>query len=68
MVHNSLTSAHRQFLISITNGIPELELLDVAQAKVLPAISWKLENINNLAKNNPQKHKIILDELVKILQ
>ena len=68
MVHNSLTSAHRQFLISITNGIPEWELLDVSLAKILPAISWKLENINSLARNNPQKHKIILDELVKILQ
>lgn len=68
IVHDSLTSAHKQFLISITNGIPEWELLDVAHANVLPAILWKLENINNLAKNNPQKHKIMVNELVEVLQ
>ena len=54
--------------LSVTNGIPQWELLDVAHANVLPAILWKLENINNLAKNNPQKHKIMVNDLVEILQ
>ncbi len=56
-----MPKAHRRFLLSVKAGAPEWELLDVPGASGLPAIRWKLENLDKLERGKR-------DELLKVLQ
>jgi predicted nucleotidyltransferase component of viral defense system len=51
---------HKRFLISVKRGEPEWALLDLAGAKDLPAVQWKLEN---LAKLGAEKRAQLLKGL-----
>lgn len=31
--------------------------------RIMPSVKWKLQNISNLKKSNPQKHKAGLEKL-----
>jgi hypothetical protein len=48
----SLTSDERQFLRSLASAEPRWELLDVEHAQQLPAIKWKVQNLQKLAREN----------------
>ena len=63
-IHSKLTEEDRLFLMSFKEGIPDWELLNVKNAKELPAILWKLQNIEVLRKKNSKKH----DEMLKTLE
>lgn len=39
---------HRRFLISFEAGTPDWELLDVPHAKTLPAVQWKMRNLEKV--------------------
>lgn len=58
-VSTKLTSEERRFLISLKEGSPEWNLLDLPGIENLPAVQWKLKNIQNLKKTNP-KNTVIL--------
>jgi len=60
------TERDHAFLISFKNGDPDWTLFDYPSAAVLPAIRWKLQNINKLAKNQA-KHAEQLDKLKQVL-
>jgi predicted nucleotidyltransferase component of viral defense system len=62
-----LTDADRSFLLSFKRGTPEWNLFPHARLKDLPAVQWKLENINKLILGNPKKHTELLKNLKKIL-
>jgi predicted nucleotidyltransferase component of viral defense system len=51
----SLTSDERQFLLSLANAEPQWELLSVKHARQLPAIKWKVHNLQKLAQENKAK-------------
>jgi predicted nucleotidyltransferase component of viral defense system len=56
----SLTDAERRFLVSLKEGKPNWALLAIPGADALPGVRWKLQNI---AKMDPDKHRIALDAL-----
>ena len=67
IVHSSLSLEDRLFLVSFKEVDPIWEFLPISNAKDLPAVRWKLQNLEKLKKENPQKYKVLLDTLVKTL-
>jgi len=59
-LHESLTQADRNFLLSLKNLKPDWKIYDFER---FPNIGWKLENLKILKENNPEKHKRLLDAL-----
>lgn len=59
----SLTPDERQFLMSLASAEPQWELLGVNHAQRLPAIKWKVQNLQKLAKENNAKLRAQADEL-----
>ncbi len=51
----SLATAERQFLMSLADAEPQWQLLDVEHAQELPAIKWKVQNLQKLAIENKAK-------------
>jgi len=56
-VHKSLIDGDRKFLLSFKKGEPVWELLPLPDLKNLPAVQWKLINIQNLIRTKPHKHE-----------
>lgn len=48
-----LTSHHREFLIGLTQAQPDWSLLKCPHASDLPALKWKLANLEIFRKNRP---------------
>jgi hypothetical protein len=48
----SLTEQHREFLISLVRAEPNWSLMPYEHLSELPAIKWKLLNLEKLRKNN----------------
>jgi predicted nucleotidyltransferase component of viral defense system len=46
-IHNLLTDEDKEFLLSFKSGTPKWELSGIDNLQVLPAIKWKLLNIQN---------------------
>ena len=67
VVHSSLSFEDRIFLLSFKEVDPIWELLSVRNTKDFPAVQWKLQNLGKLKKENPHKHKVLLDTLHKTL-
>jgi len=65
-LQSHLTAKDRAFLLSFKQGAPDWSLFDYPNAKDLPAIQWKLLNINKLAKNK-KKHEEQLKKLENVL-
>ena len=66
-INSSWTETDKNFLLSFKKGAPDWELLPIPVLKDLPAIKWKLENINKLIRDNPTKHAELLDKLKKVI-
>ena len=62
-IHKSLTNDEKEFILSFKSGDPDWTLFPI-KIEPLPAIRWKLQNIQKLKIKNPQKHK----ELYKVLK
>ena len=48
-------------------GDPDFDAIDRPQAAELPAVRWKLINVNKLKADNPKKHAAQGEELEKLL-
>lgn len=46
----------KRFLLTLHDGTPDFEAIDRARAANLPAVRWKLMNLEKLRKDNPDKH------------
>lgn len=66
-VQSKLTNSDRQFLMSFKDGNPDWEKLTVKNARELPAVHWKLQNIERLKHDNPKKHKEMVSVLENVL-
>ena len=66
-VQSKLTNSDRQFLMSFKDGNPDWEKLSVKNARELPAVHWKLQNIERLKHDNPRKHKEMVSVLENVL-
>lgn len=67
-INEALSEQDRQFLISFEAGEPRWELFPLDIIQELPAVKWKLLNIRKLKKENPKKHRNLLELLTKILE
>lgn len=67
MIHLSLSNAHKQFLLSVTEGNPDWKLVNIPNRENFPGILWKLENIKKLISINPEKSKQIVKSTKSIL-
>lgn len=64
IIRQSLTENEKSFLISFKNKLPEWNLLGLDGIDNMPAVKWKLENLNRMS---PAKHKAALLKLEKYL-
>ena len=54
-IHQGLDDSERGFLLSLVEGAPDWSLMDIAHLEQLPAIRWKLRNLDRLRENSPQQ-------------
>lgn len=54
-IQRELDADQRRFLISLVNASPEWKLLGVPHAQELPAVRWKVANLEQLQASNPRK-------------
>jgi len=64
---SKLTIEDRMFLVSFKEADPIWEFFNVENASELPAVRWKLQNIERLKRENPQKHTDLVNTLDKLL-
>ncbi len=62
-IHNSFAEEHKQFLVSMADGMPDWKLINIANLENFPGIRWKLQNIKTLKQDNSEKHKQSVDLL-----
>jgi hypothetical protein len=59
-----LTSGEREFLISLKAGKPKWNSIGIEGVENLPAVRWKLANIQKMAA---KKQRELLDKLKRVL-
>ena len=64
---SKLTLEDNRFLVSFKEADPIWEFFNVEKARELPAVRWKLQNIERLKRENPQKHSDLVETLEKVL-
>lgn len=67
-IASRLTGKVSTFLLSLHDGDPNFELIDLPDAIRLPAIQWKLQNLRKLKKENSTKHAEQRATLEKLLR
>jgi predicted nucleotidyltransferase component of viral defense system len=60
LIKENLTEKERQFILSIKMGEPAWDLFDINHVKDLPAVKWKLANIEKMDR---KKHKAAVEKL-----
>ena len=68
IVNTSLSEKDRSFLLTFKRGDPDWDLFPVAGLKDMPAVQWKLMNIQNLKRSNPDKHTELIHKLESFLK
>lgn len=63
IVDERLTTRHREFLLSLVTCEPEWGLMNCPHLANLPALRWKLENLEKLKRTNPTKFRRQASEL-----
>lgn len=63
IVNGGLTEEDKQFLVSFEEGNPDWSKCCAGNLEAYPSVKWKLQNIDNLHKKNPKKHKDSVDKL-----
>lgn len=59
----ALTDSHKRFLLGLVTGTPDWDLMTCPHLSELPAIQWKLRNLAQLKKTNPEKFRKQATEL-----
>ena len=67
-IHRFLSIQDKAFLMSFKSGDPDWTLCPVAGIDSLPAVQWKLLNIQKLKQTNFKKHQAHLSKLKRCLQ
>lgn len=66
-VNNALSDRDRSFLAGFISGEPDWSICPIQGLEKMPAVQWKLLNIQKLKKENPRKHKTELANTIKCL-
>ena len=56
------------FLLSLHDGNPDFDLIHRPKAADLPAVQWKLLNLNRLRQENPEKHAAQKVQLLQLFR
>jgi hypothetical protein len=64
IINKALTDNERHFLLSVKQGKPDWALLELKGIDQLPAIRWKLQNIEKMPKD---KHTEYIENLKAVL-
>ena len=67
-ISKRLTGNIAAFLLSLHDAIPDFDLIGLPEAANLPAIRWKLMNLERLKRDNSEKHAAQREELKRLLQ
>lgn len=59
-LYEALTDSDKTFLLSLKNLTPDWTIYNFER---FPGIAWKLENLQKLKENNPEKHKKLFEKL-----
>lgn len=66
-IRSRLTDDIAHFLVGLHSAKPDFTLLGLSNACELPAVKWKIRNLNHLKQENPTKHQEQLGLLVELL-
>ena len=55
-IRSRLDDKARKFLLSLHDGAPHFDAIERPRAADLPAVRWKLINLEKLKIDNPAKH------------
>lgn len=66
-INERLTKTEKKFILSFESGEPNWSLFPIPVLPNLPAIQWKLININKLREENLKKHTMVIEKLKSIL-
>ena len=66
-IRNRLTENDKKLILGFEKGEPDWSLFPHEKIKDFPAINWKQHNLEKLIKENPSKHKLMLEALEKVL-
>lgn len=64
IIRNALTESDRQFLLGFKKGKPDWDLLPIRHAKTLPAVRWKILNLDKMDNGDRQKAIKKLEEVL----
>lgn len=68
IIQTSFTEADKDFIIGFHNLNPDWDLLGLKNAKNLPAIKWKLQNLQKLKEQNLEKFNAELDKIIELFK
>jgi predicted nucleotidyltransferase component of viral defense system len=66
-LHAALTTQDKEFLMSFKNRNPDWTLFAHPHVKTFPAVRWKMDNLDNLIKKDPDKHRAAVEKLAQAL-
>ena len=55
-IRERLTGNIASFLLTLHDAEPDFDLIGFPEAARLPAVSWKVANVAQLMRHNPDKH------------
>ena len=67
-IGSRLTGNVAAFLLALHDAEPDFRLIGLPKAADLPAVRWKLMNLERLKQANPQKHKAQRDALERLFR
>lgn len=67
-IRNRLSGNIASFLLSLHDAEPDFELIDLPDSAFLPAVRWKLVNLEYLKRTNPKKHATQRNALESLFQ
>lgn len=67
IIFKNFTEEDKRFLISFKKGNPDWQVSPIDKIKDLPAVKWKLLNIQKLLESDSNKHKKQLEALESLL-
>ncbi|WP_263419886.1 nucleotidyl transferase AbiEii/AbiGii toxin family protein [Terriglobus albidus] len=67
-IHSRLDEASQLFLSSFHTLNPNWELIDFPTVRNLPAVRWKLLNLERLQMENPEKYQELLENLAAMFR
>ena len=67
-IGSRLTGDIADFLIPLHDAEPDFRLIGLPEAADLPAVRWKLVNLERLKQADPRKHQIQRDALERLFQ